>query len=124
LAAVAVARWLSEFDVPFHWHPDTLRFDAGCWQDVEAKASLLSDPACVRIEPAAAYTLAVRVTDAVVCIHGGTHRGRWADLLETYPDAVPVSQLLTAADWLRSFPHLHTPCAEVALAKTQAAVAA
>lgn len=127
LAAVAFARWLSESEVEFHWHPTSLRFDIGfgAWEDVAVKASTLEDAGRVLIAPPiAAYTFAVRLAPPIVCIHGCTYQSRWAELIERHPDGVPVGQLLTAADWLRSFPHHWTPCAEVAQAKALAAGAA
>lgn len=124
LAAVVFAKWLAVNSVENHWHPDSLRFSAGCWGDVEALPSTLYDPSLVRVHPRAEFAFAVRIAGDVACIHGGTNVERWRDLAVEYPEGVPVSQLLSAADWLLSFPHLHTPCAEVALAKTQTASAA
>lgn len=127
LAAVSLAKWMSESAIEFHWHPDTLRFDIGIYRDVEAKADTTSDPSIVRIKPEASYTFAVSLSgtiEPIACIWGLTYRRRWDELIEQNPDGVPVGQLLTAADWLRSFPHHWTPCAEVAQAETQAAIAA
>lgn len=128
LAAVTLAKWLSENGIEFHWHPDTLRFDIGeSWKDVEAKGDTTGDTRTVKVTPEASYTFAVTLSgtlEPIACIWGLTYRSRWDELIEQHPNGVPVGQLLTAADWLRSFPHHWTPCAEVAQAETQAAIAA
>ena len=128
LAAVSLAKWLSENAIEFYWWPDTMRFNIGeAWRDVEAKASKVHKPDTVLLTPEASYTFAVQLSgtiEPIACIAGMTYRSRWRELIEQHPDGVPVSQLLTAADWLRSFPHHWTPCAEVAQVETQAAIAA
>lgn len=127
LAAVCLAKWLSEFEVEYHWRPDTLRFNIPGYQDVEAKADATGDTRIVRVKPEAAYTFAVSLSgtlEPIACIQGVTYASRWRELVEKFPAGVPVSQLLSPADWLRSFTHHHTPCAEVEQAKAQAAAAA
>ena len=107
LAEAAFARFLGERGIDYHWHTDDFEphnFTVGAWNVTIAALT----EGVEEVEAVAEWTMFVRVLPEptnLVVILGGTSR---------QPGPIPAHNILTAAEWLRSFPSHWTPYQEAA----------
>lgn len=122
LVAACFAGFLRSFEVGFEWDQVGLGFTVephGSLFVVESEIAALD---AVWLTPKGEYSIAAQVhgeKHPLISFVGGTYALRWDELRASFFEgrAIPIGQLLSIQDWLRSFPHLHTPCPEIGRSK-------